>query len=78
MSDMVERMSCAPARAFSLPGGNLREGSVADVTVFDPAFVWKVDPARFLSKSRNTPFSGWPLKGRAVVTVVDGRIVYRQ
>ncbi len=73
---MVERMSCHPARAFSLPGGTLAEGSVADVTVFDPEAVWVVDPTRFRSKSRNTPFKGWELKGRARYTVVDGRIVF--
>jgi dihydroorotase len=76
INDLVERMSCAPARAFSLPGGTLRPGSVADVTVIDPQSEWTVDPARFLSKSHNTPFGGWPLKGRAVITVVGGRQVW--
>jgi dihydroorotase len=73
---MVERMSCAPARAFGLPGGTLAEGSPADVTVFDPAERWTVDPAAFKSKSRNTPFSGWELQGRPRLTVVGGRVVY--
>jgi dihydroorotase len=76
LSTMVERMSCAPARAFGLPGGTLAEGSPADVTVFDPEAVWTVDPSQFLSKSRNTPFAGWELKGRAVRTIVDGRTVW--
>jgi dihydroorotase len=76
LNDLVERMSCAPARAFSLPGGTLAEGSVADVTVFDPELAWRVDPAEFLSKSRNTPFAGWDLQGRAVLTIVAGRIVF--
>jgi dihydroorotase len=75
MSDLVERMSCAPARAFKLPGGTLKEGSVADLTVFDPNVEWTVDPAKFVSKSRNTPFSGWQLKGRAVMTSIGGRII---
>jgi dihydroorotase len=74
--DLVERMSCAPARAFNLQGGTLRTGAVADVTVIDPNREWTVEPHRFLSKSRNTPFSGWQLKGRAVATVVGGRIVW--
>ena len=73
---LVERMSCAPARAFDLPGGTLKPGSPADATVFDPRGTWKVDPARFLSKSRNTPFAGWTLTGRAMLTVVNGRIVF--
>ena len=76
LSTMVERMSAAPARAFGLPGGTLAEGSPADVTVFDPAARWVVDPAGFLSKSRNTPFSAWELTGRPVLTVVEGRTVW--
>ena len=74
---LVERMSCAPARIFHLPGGMLRRGSVADITVFDPAARWEVDPARFLSKGRNTPYAGKPLQGRATCTIVGGQIVYR-
>lgn len=77
LPELVERMSCAPARAFNLPGGTLKVGSPGDVTVFDPAPEWTVDPARFLSKSRNTPFAGWTLRGRAALTVVGGVIVYR-
>jgi dihydroorotase len=73
---MVDRMSCAPARAFGLPGGTLAEGSAADVTVFDPAAEWTVDPKLFRSKSRNTPFTGWALVGRPRLTVVGGRIVF--
>ena len=76
LADMVSRMSWTPARAFNLPGGTLREGSVADVTVIDPDAVWRVDATKFLSKSRNTPFGGWRMKGRAVMTVVGGRVVY--
>jgi dihydroorotase len=73
---MVERMSCQPARVFNLPGGTLAPGSAADVTVFDPEAVWTVDPKAFVSKSRNTPFAGWKLKGRPVRTIVDGRTVW--
>ncbi|HLL48071.1 MAG TPA: amidohydrolase family protein, partial [Longimicrobiaceae bacterium] len=73
---LVERMSCAPARAMALPGGTLRPGSPADVTVFHPDAEWTVDPARFLSMSRNTPFRGWTLRGRPVRTIVGGRTVW--
>ena len=73
---MVERMSVAPARVFGLPGGSLKPGSPADVTVMDPSETWTVEARRFLSKSRNTPFEGWPLTGRAVLTVVGGRVVW--
>ena len=76
LSDTIERMSCAPAHAFSLPGGTLRDGSAADVTVFDPNREWIVNPTQLLSKSKNTPFSGWRLTGRAVLTVVGGRVVW--
>jgi dihydroorotase len=76
LSQLVERMSCAPARAFALPGGTLRKGAPADVTVFDPRLEWTVEPAMFLSKSRNSPFAGWQLRGRAVLTLVGGRVVW--
>ncbi|MFW6206759.1 MAG: dihydroorotase, partial [Gemmatimonadota bacterium] len=77
LSTMVERMSWGPARAFNLPGGSLERGSAADVTVFDPSAEWTVEPGRFLSKSRNTPFGGWELRGAPRYTIVEGRIVWR-
>jgi dihydroorotase len=76
-SDLVDRMACTPARLFNLPGGTLKRGAVADVTVFDPAERWKVDPSRFLSKGRNSPYSGMTLVGRAACTIVAGSVVYR-
>jgi dihydroorotase len=76
LNTLVERMSCAPARAFRLPGGTLRDGAPADVTVFDPAATWTVDPRRFHSRSRNTPFGGWKLRGQPALTIVGGRIVW--
>ena len=75
---MVDRMSTAPARAFGLPGGTLAPGSPADVTVIDPQLEWRVDPTRFLSRSRNTPFDGWALRGGAALTVVGGRVVWER
>ena len=76
LSELIERMSTAPARAFNLPAGSLREGAPADVTVFDPEVKWTVDPAGFASKSRNTPFAGMELKGRNRMTIVGGRVVW--
>ena len=73
---LVERMSVAPARAFGLAGGTLREGAPGDVTLIDTAARWTVAASRFLSKSRNTPFEGWELVGRAVMTVVGGLVVW--
>ena len=73
---LVMRMSTQPARAFNLPGGTLGRDAPADVTVFDPAWEWTVDPKLLRSKSRNTPFTGRQLRGRAVYTIVDGRIIH--
>jgi dihydroorotase len=73
---LVARMSTEPARVFGLPGGSLKAGSPADVTVFDPEARWSVKADAFHSKSRNTPFAGRELWGRVVRTIVDGRTVY--
>jgi dihydroorotase len=77
VSLLVERMSCAPARVFNLPGGTLRKGAMADVTVFDPGAEWKVDPSSFRSKGRNTPYAGRTLHGRVHATLVGGRVAFR-
>jgi dihydroorotase len=74
---LVEKMSCAPARVFHLPGGSLRRGAPADVTVFAPDEEWTVDPARFRSKGRNTPYTGRTLRGRVRATIVAGRFAHR-
>lgn len=78
LATLIERMSCAPARTFKLPGGSLVRGGVADVTVFDSAVRWTVDPSTFRSKGRNTPYTGRTLTGHAVATIVGGRLVYRR
>ena len=74
---VVDRMSCGPARAFGLPGGTLSDGSVGDVTIIDLEEAWTVDRTAFLSKSRNTPFHGWELTGRARITIVAGEVVWQ-
>ncbi len=74
---LVDKMSCSPARIFGLPGGTLEKGADADVTVFDPGMQWLVEPAAFLTKGRNTPYAGSTLTGRAVCTIVGGRVAYR-
>ncbi|MBC7804589.1 MAG: dihydroorotase [Akkermansiaceae bacterium] len=76
IGDLVRKMSTEPARVLNLPGGNLTVGSVADITVFDPLASWTVDPAKFVSKGKNTPFAGLTLRGMATLTVVGGEIVY--
>ena len=76
-AQLIDRMSVAPARLFNLRGGSLAKGTPGDVTVFDPQRMWRVDPTRFVSKGRNTPYAGFELKGRAMCTIVGGRIVHR-
>ena len=71
-------MSCTPAMAYTLPGGTLEPGSPADVTVIDPDRAWTVDPDAFLSKSKNTPFAGWELTGKARMTIVGGEVVWEE
>jgi dihydroorotase len=78
LATLIERMSCAPARAIGLPGGTLRPGALADVTLIDTRAEWTVDPKQFLSMSRNTPFTGRKLRCRAVRTLVGGRTVWLQ
>jgi dihydroorotase len=75
---LIARMSTMPARVFDLPGGTLAPGAAADVAIIDPAVRWTVDPAAFYSKSRNTPFGGRELRGRADVTIVRGQVVFRR
>jgi dihydroorotase len=75
---LIQRMSATPARIFKLPGGSLARGATADVVVVDPTADWVVDPATFFSKSRNTPFTGRRLRGRADVTIVRGQVVYQR
>jgi dihydroorotase len=72
----VELLTDGPAKAFGLPGGHLKPGAPADITLVDPEAKWTVDAGRFFSKSRNTPFHGRSLKGRVVQTWVGGRCVF--
>ena len=76
VEQVVALLTVQPARAFGLPKGTLAVGADADVTIVDPEAQWVVEPERFRSKGRNTPFAGWKLKGRVVTTIVSGRVVY--
>lgn len=73
---LIRRMSTAPAAIFHLPGGTLRVGAPADLSVLDVSTPWTVDAGRFHSKSRNTPFAGRTLTGSARLTIVAGKPVY--
>jgi dihydroorotase len=72
----VELWTEAPRRIFGLPEVTLEPGSQADLVLFDPAAVWTVDPEAFHSKGRNTPFAGWRVKGRVLVTMLEGRVTH--
>ncbi|MDL2286281.1 dihydroorotase [Desulfococcaceae bacterium OttesenSCG-928-F15] len=76
MSDLVRLMSKNPARILGLPN-DIAPGAVADLTLVNPEKKWTVDVKTFASLSRNTPFDGWELKGKAVATIVNGKIVFR-
>ncbi len=74
---VVELLATNPARIFNLNGrGTLAKGSIADVTIFDPKKKWTFDASQSLSKSKNTPFDGWNFTGKAVATIVGGKMVY--
>ena len=74
LREMVVKMSTFPSEYFGLGRGSLAEGAVGDVTVIDPERKWTVRKAEFASRGRNTPFEGRELRGRAVLTLVDGQI----
>jgi dihydroorotase len=77
LATLVARLSTDPARLLNLPGGTLAPGAPADVTILDLDRELTVDPARFLSKGRNTPFAGWRLRGTPWMTIVAGKVVHR-
>jgi dihydroorotase len=76
LATLVARLSRDPARLLGLPGGTLSVGATADVTLIDPEASLTIEPSRFASKSRNTPFGGWLTTGRPWKTIVGGRIVW--
>ena len=78
LPQLIQKMSCAPAAILKVPGGTLEQGAPADITVIDPERKWTVNVDAFKSKSRNCPFNGWELKGKAVMTIVGGEIKYRE
>jgi dihydroorotase len=77
LTHLVALLSTNPARVLGLPGGTLAPGSPADLTVLDLGKRRQVDAARFESRSRNTPFDGWVLKGWPAMTIVGGRVAWK-
>jgi dihydroorotase len=72
----IAKMTINPARILGIPKGTLAVGADADVTIIDPDARWTVDPAKFRSKSTNSPFAGWQLRGRAETVIVSGRVKF--
>jgi dihydroorotase len=73
----IEKLTMNPARVLGIAKGTLAIGADADVTIIDPQHEWTVDPSRFHSRSKNTPFAGWRLRGRAETVIVGGEVRYR-
>jgi dihydroorotase len=78
MGGLIARMSLNPARILNLTHVGIKPGNPADLTMIDPKKEFVVDPSTFRSKSRNTPFSGWTLKWKAVMTMVAGKVVFKE
>ncbi|CAG1011109.1 partial Dihydroorotase, partial [Anaerolineales bacterium] len=75
---LVEKMSCNPAKILDIDRGTLKPGTVADITVIDLNAVWTVEADKLASKSKNSPFLGWDVKGAAAYTIVGGGVVYKR
>jgi len=76
LKDVIAAMTVKPASVLGIEGGTLAPGRRADITIIDPDLEWEVDPSKFASTSRNTPFKGMKLTGRVVATMVAGKLVY--
>ncbi len=76
LTDLIAKLTTEPARILGLNSGHLAAGAHADVCIFDPTQHWAVDPAKFISHGKNSPFNGWELKGRVTHTLLGGRPVF--
>jgi dihydroorotase len=78
LAELIAKFTVAPARLLGLAKGTLKAGADGDVTVFDPDREWVFEREQTASKSYNSPFYGWPLRGKAVMTIVGGRVTWRE
>ena len=78
ISQLIEKMSVNPRKILNLPVIKIEKGEKANITIIDMDKRWDVNTNEFKSKAKNSPFNGWTLKGKAVLTMVDGRIVFNQ
>ena len=75
---LIAKLTVNPARVLGIDRGTLRQGATADVTVIDPKAVWTIDPSQFRSKSRNCPYAGWKVRGRATAVIVGGDVKFER
>jgi len=73
---IIRLITIQPAQIVKIPGGTLAANEAADITVFDPEEEWIVDPARFFSRSNNSPFAGWTLRGKVRLTLCGGKVTH--
>ena len=78
LAQLVEKMSCNPAKILSLGRGTLEVGAIADLTIIDPLATWTVEAEKLASKSKNSPFLGWKMQGCAKATIVGGEIKFQR
>jgi dihydroorotase len=76
MSELIKKLTSTPAGIFNLSSGNLSLGNDADILIFNPNFEYSIDISKFHSKSKNSPFDGWKVKGKVIRTLVRGKTVY--
>ncbi|MDX2038408.1 MAG: dihydroorotase [Isosphaeraceae bacterium] len=76
-NEVIRKLTINPARLLGIPKGTLAHGADADVTLIDPRVEWTIDPSKFYSKSRNTPYAGWKVRGRAHTVIVSGEVRFR-
>ncbi len=78
LSQVVARLTHGPAKTLGIDAGTLSVGAHADLCLFDPARIWRVEPRQLHSRGHNTPFAGWEFKGKAVMTIMGGQVVYEE
>src|ERR687884_588323 len=71
---LIQKLTANPAKVLGIDRGTLQTGATADVTIIDPVAEWTIDPSTFRSKSRNCPFAGWKVRGRAHAVIVGGEV----
>ena len=76
MGDVIKKLTSAPADIFNLKAGSLSLGNEADILIFNPSLEYSIDISKFHSKSKNSPFDGWKVKGKVIHTLVKGKTAY--